>query len=197
MEKMEMNWRQKLSNFWFYYKVHVIVAVLVIWIGFDLVKGIVTRVDYDYSVAIVTENVFYEDELACLKGILEENGKDRNGNGTVDVELLVYTLPQGEGVNPQTTAAGQTKLMADMQTGNSMIFLHSDLLGEVFEGNEPWENTQKVASCRKLADALSDSPLLEYNIGMRIWDGTQTKEKADKETEAYYYDSKELLDSLQ
>ncbi|MGI6094180.1 MAG: hypothetical protein ACOYBL_01995 [Lachnospiraceae bacterium] len=194
MEMMEMTWKQKLSNFWFYYKWRVILGVFIGYLLLHFLIDMITRVDYDYSVAILSETMFFNGELEKVQDVLEEYAEDRNGNGKVDVQVIVYTLPQGDTVDPQTVASGKTQFLADMQEGYSMIFLYSDTMYELYEEEEPWENPEKIAAYSKLYDAVSDTILKDYNIAIRQYENTTID--GDEEATEYYNQSLELLESL-
>lgn len=195
MEKFEMTRKQKISNFWYYNKWKVLLGVFFAWLLISFLVDMITKVDYDYSVAIVSETVFFDSELAALQEQLEEHAKDLNGNGEVDVQVMVYSLPQGETVDPQTVASGKTQLLADMQEGYSMIFLYSDTIYEIYEEDELWENPEKLTEYADLYAAVEDTPMKDYNIAIRQFEGTDIED--DEEAAEYYHASVELLESFQ
>lgn len=195
MEKLEMTRKQKISNFWYYNKWKVLLGAFFAWLLISFLIDMITKVDYDYSVAIVSETVFFDSELAALQEQLEEHAKDLNGNGEVDVQVMAYSLPQGETVDPQTVASGKTQLLADMQEGYSMIFLYSDTIYEIYEEDELWENPEKLTEYPDLYAAVEDTPMKEYNIAIRQFEGTDIED--DEEAAEYYHASVELLESFQ
>jgi hypothetical protein len=79
--------KEKCKNFWFYYKVHLIVGVLAfiaIWIT---AVECANRVDYDVSVSYYNINGVTQDKVDALAQLLKEQSEDINGNGTVDVQV--------------------------------------------------------------------------------------------------------------
>ena len=52
--QMKEETRKKIDNFWYYYKIHVLVVVFILFVAGVFIKDIVTKVDYDDSVAFVT-----------------------------------------------------------------------------------------------------------------------------------------------
>lgn len=120
--QMKEETRKKIDNFWYYYKIHVLVVVFILFVAGVFIKDIVTKVDYDYSVAFVTEEMMTDEEISSIQSVLEKEAEDLNGDGEIHVEMQNYTIPQGDSADPQLVARGQTKLTVDIQEGTSMIF---------------------------------------------------------------------------
>ncbi|MEG1380929.1 MAG: hypothetical protein RSC73_01685 [Ruthenibacterium sp.] len=122
-EKHEMTPKQKRDNWWFYHKWPLIISlaaiVLVGWLGYD----ILTNVQPDYQVALMGEQMLPTGVVESLEANLPQFCDDRNGDGKVAVAVVEYTLQDGENVDPNTRMANMTRLMADAQSGESMIFL--------------------------------------------------------------------------
>lgn len=111
--------RQKAENFWFYHKKAVLLGgFLALVFGFTLWQFL-TREKPDYVVmlavdksvpAVVTETL--EEELAAL-------GEDLNGDGRVLVSVYDVSTARDR----ETQKANATKLLAELQNGEVMLFL--------------------------------------------------------------------------
>ena len=66
--QMKEETRKKIDNFWYYYKIHVLVVVFILFVASVFIKDIVTKVDYDYSVAFVTEEMIERGKKAVIAG---------------------------------------------------------------------------------------------------------------------------------
>ena len=79
-----------LQNFWYYYKIPVIVvlAVLAAGIYYFLIQR--QSVESDYHAAIVSPRQLSDEQLERIKSVLERIGKDQNGDGRVEVQLRVF-----------------------------------------------------------------------------------------------------------
>lgn len=122
-EKHEMTPKEKRANWWYYHKWTVIIslaaAAIVAWMGYD----ILTRVNPDYQVAIMSETMLPTGVMESLEANLPQFCDDRNGDGKVAVAVVEYTLSDKEAGDPNVRMANMTRLMADAQSGETMIFL--------------------------------------------------------------------------
>ena len=125
-----MTRRQKWDNFWFYHKWHVIIGVAAALMAGLLVKDVVTKVEPDYTIGVLTTQSLPYSADETLGEKLATLCDDRNGDGKVEVQVLEYWITE-DAIDPNTQMAMITKLMGDMQTGESMLFLTDDVA--VFE----------------------------------------------------------------
>lgn len=129
-----MTRKEKAENFWFYYKWHVLGAIFAIVILSSFVYEIATKVDPDYQIAIVTQKTLPDDVLTGLETQFATFADDYNGDGRVSVSVMLYTMAADGGdttapADPYTQMAGATKLMADAQSADSMLYLTDDVEG--------------------------------------------------------------------
>lgn len=196
--QMKEETRKKIDNFWYYYKIHVLVAVFIVFVAGVFIKDIVTKVDYDYSVAFVTEEMMTDEEISSIQNVLEKEGKDLNEDGEVHIEVQNYTIPQGDSGDPQLVAAGQTKFTVDIQEGTSMIFFLSPACYESYKdsGVLPVDESEYVtfSECTGYQEAGSPEELGDMMGTLRIID--DTKMKKDKEKMAYYKENQELFEKF-
>ena len=129
-EKHEMTAAEKRSNFWFYHKVHIIaIAIGTLLIG-SFIYELATKVTPDYTVGIVSPYTLPDDARSALEAQLTTFADDRNGDGKTVLVLSEFNFaPESDTtmVDPNIHAANVTRLMGDIQLGESMLFFAYDL----------------------------------------------------------------------
>ena len=189
---------KKIDNFWYYYKIHVLVVVFILFVASAFIKDIVTKVDYDYSVAFVTEEMMTNEEISSIQSVFEREAEDLNGDGEIHVEVQNYTIPQGDSADPQLVAAGQTKLTVDIQEGTSMIFFLSPGCYESYKdsGVLPADESEyiKFSDCTGYEEAGSPKELGDLMGALRLVE--DTKLKKDQNKMDYYEANKELFEKF-
>lgn len=111
-----MSFQQKLSYFWDYYKIHTIVAIVLLIIAVTVIHQLVTNKDYAfYATVINTGTVQYEDTTS------EKWAQEFMEFAQIDPsKYQVYidaAISLSDSTDPQYLAANQQKLVAMMQTG--------------------------------------------------------------------------------
>lgn len=196
--QMKEETRKKIDNFWYYYKIHVLVVVFILFVASVFIKDIVTKVDYDYSVAFVTEEMMTNEEISSIQSVFEGEAEDLNGDGEIHVEVQNYTIPQGDSADPQLVAAGQTKLTVDIQEGTSMIFFLSPGCYESYKdsGVLPADESEyiKFSDCTGYEEAGSPKELGDLMGALRFVE--DTKLKKDQNKMDYYEANKELFEKF-
>ena len=196
--QMKEETRKKIDNFWYYYKIHVLVVVFILFVASAFIKDIVTKVDYDYSVAFVTEEMMTNEEISSIQSVFEREAEDLNGDGEIHVEVQNYTIPQGDSADPQLVAAGQTKLTVDIQEGTSMIFFLSPGCYESYKdsGVLPADESEyiKFSDCTGYEEAGSPKELGDLMGALRLVE--DTKLKKDQNKMDYYGANKELFEKF-
>ncbi len=196
--QMKEETRKKIDNFWYYYKIHVLVVVFLVFVAGVFIKDIVTKVDYDYSVAFVTEEMMTDEEISSIQSVLEKEAEDLNGDGEIHVEVQNYTIPQGENGDPQLVAAGQTKFTVDIQDGTSMIFFLSPACYESYKdsGVLPVDESEyiKFSDCTGYEEAGSPKELGDLIGTLRLVEDTKLEKDQDKMD--YYEANKELFEKF-
>lgn len=217
-----MTRRQKWDNFWFYHKWHVIIGVAVALMVGLLVKDVVTKVEPDYTIGVLTTQSLPYSADETLGEKLATLCDDRNGDGKVEVQVLEYWITE-DAIDPNTQMTMITKLMGDMQTGESMLFLTDDVA--VFEekygifayndGTAPedfenaditgmgvaWEDCPALAGLdlgnTATLDGSEGEPLQDtmknYTLVKRVYTGSTLE--GDEELTAYYNSAAALFDA--
>lgn len=129
-EKREMTREEKIRNWWYYHKWHVLVVFAVLLVVGDIAADIVTgmRNRPDYSIAYVGSSYLPEETVTQLTEALAQLGDDLNGNGKVQVALHQYIVysPEGEQISGNQYSAvygAQVQLTADITNCDSFFFL--------------------------------------------------------------------------
>lgn len=174
------------------------VVVFILFVASVFIKDIVTKVDYDYSVAFVTEEMMTNEEISSIQSVFEREAEDLNGDGEIHVEVQNYTIPQGDSADPQLVAAGQTKLTVDIQEGTSMIFFLSPGCYESYKdsGVLPADESEyiKFSDCTGYEEAGSPKELGDLMGALRLVE--DTKLKKDQNKMDYYEANKELFEKF-
>ena len=223
----EMTPKEKRENFWFYHKWHVIGGAVACVVVFSLIWEIVSQVKPDYTIGLLSSNGVPAGIGEVLGEQLTPYFDDRNGDGKVVVRVMEYTVARGEtlnGIDPNVQMANTTKLMGDLDAGDSMLFLTDDL--EYFEesyllfayndGSVPEEDVQPDYS--RMGVRWGDCPTLtalelgsaedfagvagidyqdflqDFQLVQRFIDGTKLEN--NKDAAAYYAASVEKFGEL-
>lgn len=83
-----MTFRKRLQNYWYYYKVHTIIGLLVAALLAILVSQCAHRQSPDYTVVLYMRKELSEAMTDAMAAELEKFGIDRNGDGQVVVEIV-------------------------------------------------------------------------------------------------------------
>lgn len=186
--------QDKWENFWYYHKYHVIAAIFVIFMIAVFINDKLAQVDYDYRISAVTDFNLTEEQISELENTFKSIADDRNQDGEVNVQISNYTITKEGNVNPQAEIANQTKFMADLETGDSMIFIYTDNVYEMYKDEMVFDvkdNTQvKLSECKK----NTQPELNDMNIALRVFNGTALEKKEDMRQ--YYKGCKELFENF-
>jgi len=133
---------EKVKNFWFYHKFHVLIAFLALaLVGYFLLTDSLTE-KADYSVLYVSPNEPDEALEQALTASLSSLGTDQNGDGKVVVTLHkcvldLAALDAGQSQYPEQERSNLAALEGDLAACQSGIVLtdtpealqnHSDLM---------------------------------------------------------------------
>lgn len=124
--------RKKWNNWWYYNKWYVLVIALVAVLVFDFVHSVHENKANrpDFQVAYLG-GALNDDTVEKLEQALAELAPDSNGDGQVIVTVNQYNLYSGKegpqlGLDPAAMIAAQTRMAADLQAGESFLFLTPD-----------------------------------------------------------------------
>lgn len=124
-----MTGKEKAANFWFYYRWWILGGGLVLIMAALMIRDVLSNVEPDYTLGLLTPNPISEDVVAGMEAALLPYIDDRNGDGKTVVRLSQYNIPAGdeEAADPMAQMAGMTRLSGDIQMGESMLFITDNI----------------------------------------------------------------------
>lgn len=117
--KQDLPFKEKLANFWYYYKMHTIIGAV---IALALIIGCAqcaTRVEPDYKLLLAVDDTATDEIIEAISTHFEQFGEDLNGDGRVQVDVIDATT----GYSADTVAAQSTKLMTELQMGETILII--------------------------------------------------------------------------
>lgn len=119
--------KARLENFWYHYKYHTIVLIVVFVTLAVSITQCSLKPDYDYKIIVATRSMTLSTpQLEAITNQLNHYGEDVNGDGEVNLLLVDCTL-DGNTSDYQTLLGKQQKLQALLMTDTeAMLFLTDD-----------------------------------------------------------------------
>lgn len=172
--------KSKWDNFWFYNKVKVWVGVLAaIMVGYTI-WSMVSQIEPDYTVGMITKLQYSTDVIEALERQLSRYGEDRNGDGRVVVQIAEYVMEDADNViDPNVLAANVTRFAGDAQTRGDSLY---------------------IADLGSLKKYTEDEYFLGYLTGEEIKEGAKTPEMEQISwplQDAAFYTNEPVLEELQ
>lgn len=207
--------QQKRENWWFYHKGPLIVIILAAVVVGSIVWSVVSQVEPDYTVALMTSYGMPETGVEELERCIAAYADDRNGDGKVKVEVANYTFgTRGSLEQTERMQADIARLTVDISTRDSVIFLHDeaafdalkDDLGGFFQYNDgtlmpedaddyenamrPWTDFKALAQfAPSVPESDSFTPELLTTLYQRLRVSVRGEEESVREDrEALEYD---------
>ena len=122
--------KRSRANWWYYHwgivAVAAVLAVSVVYVA----HGLLTTVDPDYTVAVVTAEALPDEAVQNLQTALEAYASDVNGDGIVLVQVNNYTWSANAALtDANVQMAGATQMNTDLANGESKIWVLEDPAG--------------------------------------------------------------------
>ena len=147
-EKPELTFRQKISNFWYHFKILVIVSVFALAAVGYIVYDTLSREKPDVYV-LCTCNNGIDFKLDKLEEYFERFCPDVNGDGKIHVQII--SAPASDDFQINNT--NQAKVMTQLQTVDTIFVLSNDgrydLTQDVDEFGHLTEESYIFAGCFK------------------------------------------------
>lgn len=125
-----MTGKEKVINFWFYYRWWVMGGGFALIMAFLLIRDIASNVKPDYTMGLLTQHAIREEVIVQMETAMLPYIDDRNGDGKTVIRLSPYNIAVGdaaEAVDPMAHTANMTRLSGDIQMGESMLFITDNL----------------------------------------------------------------------
>ena len=168
--------KRSRANWWYYtWGIVAVAAMVVVGVAY-VAHGLLTTVDPDYTVAVVTAEALPDEAVQHLQTALADYAADANGDGVVLVQVNNYTWSANASLTEQNQQmAGATQMNTDLSSGESKIWILEDPEGfEAAYGalseklGENWK-TQLILWSQQ--STLSNLDLGSYNTAA---DGSQS-----------------------
>ena len=119
--------KRSRANWWYYNWGIVAVAAMVIVGVAYVAHGLLTTVDPDYTVAVVTAEALPDEAVQHLQTALADYAEDANGDGAVVVQVNNYTWSADAALTDMNgQMAGATQMNTDLANGESKIWILDD-----------------------------------------------------------------------
>lgn len=119
--------KRSRANWWYYHWGIVAVAAVLVASVIYVAHGLLTTVDPDYTVAVVTAESLPDEAVQNLQTALETCADDANGDGAVIVQVNNYTWSANASLTDMNgQMAGATQMNTDLANGESKIWILED-----------------------------------------------------------------------
>lgn len=168
MKAKDMSFKGKLAYFWYYYKIHTIVAVIVIIFLGNFIYDMATAKDYNFYGILL--NAYHVDSDAMESAFGEYAGLDME-----TYECFIDT---------STTLSYQTQSEFDLATSQKLIALvqTKDLDAVVFDA-QVFENFSFNGMFMDLREIFSEEELAEYEGNIYYIDYAEVRKAEEAEDE--------------
>ncbi len=118
MSEERKNWfknmttKEKVEYIWDYYKVHIIVSILVIYLLVSFTSSIINRKDYVLNIALIGKYMDFDRQSEFSKKVTKELIGDPSGKKQASIDF--YRFVKGPNGNFTLDPASTQKLMARM-----------------------------------------------------------------------------------
>ena len=119
--------KRSRANWWYYHwGIVAVAAVLVVSVVY-VAHGLLTTVDPDYTIAVVTAEALPDEAVQRLQTALESYADDANGDGAVIVQVNNYTWSADASLTDMNgQMAGATQMNTDLANGESKLWILED-----------------------------------------------------------------------
>ena len=218
--------KDKAKNWWYYNKRILLFVAIAAAVAFSWIYSVVTKVDPDYTVGMVTSFSLPSEVTEELERYLEPFCEDRNGDGKVKVVVSSYVFGDfSTSQDYQLYQAAYTRFAGDAAIGGCMIYIHDEdglrTLGDGAQGffvyndgtpmpdgavdfenaSRPWSEFAGLSDFTAQGNELNNwTPEVVQELCKRLSVSVRTPEgmvEKDEKLKSYYQDSVKLLERLE
>lgn len=174
------------KNFWFYYKWHMFIGLIVVVAIVATVVDMSNRVDPDIYILFSGEYMLTEEDTAILKERVESTITDVNGDGEIIATFIQIPLKSSSSGVDETTAASNVQMQTQFVTGQQHIMvLDRELFNRYY--------SQCLLDTEKLMEETMTNPLFEgTSLANRDAVMVTRYERADMESD--FTTSQQMID---
>ncbi len=152
----QLSKKEKWSNFWYYYRVHVIVSIFAfIAVAFGI-SECVRQVDYDLEISYYSTSYISNEAVTSLNEELAKNIEDIN----LDAQSIIWIAPSFASLEDasEQTQAVIMKLQAELSAGDSMGYIMDERFFELVY--------ESYGDCFDKVIPISDYPEIREMLGL-------------------------------
>lgn len=200
----KMSFWKRVENFWYHYKIQLIVAVVAIGFGGYMIYDLVTKVDPDITIISVVDNGLFQ-RLGKVEDYFEKYATDLNGDGEVYVQVLHVPMdPSSTDTNAQNYA---TKLYSTLQSAHTVLILTDNKSSYSVENVTFQDLTERYPENEYVSDkgVMLNSKLLKESLNwlqmptdmvLKVREPVKTLNASAEEMEDTCDEALELIDKL-
>lgn len=115
---------EKIGNFFYHNKMPLIVGAVIVLLAVFLIRDVVTNKKPDVSIMIMASDSELDFRTGDIEKLLEPYCEDFNGDGEVYVRVsYLPAVYSDDSLDAYFNQSAQTKLMAEFQSGDSIIVI--------------------------------------------------------------------------
>lgn len=115
---------EKIGNFFYHNKMPLIVGAVIVLLAVFLIRDVVTNKKPDVSIMIMASDAELDFRTGDIEKLLEPYCEDFNGDGEVYVRVsYLPAVYSDDNLDAYFNQSAQTKLMAEFQSGDSIIVI--------------------------------------------------------------------------
>lgn len=149
--------KKKLSDFWYYYKIPFIIAVLLIALIAVMLSQCAGRENPDYQVVLYMKKSIPEEITDVMANELSKFGDDLNDDGKVLVEIVNCSYEEGGSTNLKM--AQTAKLQAQLSLPDSLLFICDQYCYSYLDNLNAFETTDILPDYDGRALRLNGTPM--------------------------------------
>ncbi len=115
---------EKIGNFFYHNKMPLIIGAVIVLLAVFLIRDVVTNKKPDVSIMIMASDSELDFRTGDIEKLLEPYCEDFNGDGEVYVRVsYLPAVYSDDNLDAYFNQSAQTKLMAEFQSGDSIIVI--------------------------------------------------------------------------
>ncbi len=160
-----------LKNFWYYYRVHVLVSFAVILVLVFTVRDCMLRIDPDLSINCISSSFITDEAANNIKEYFTPMITDADGQDGQALAFVQHNVTDPEnGGDPQMAMAIQQAIMLELAVGESYLYILDENYYQRFKENEILLDLSEVADLPKdtYSVEIQNNKLFNELVGYEI-----------------------------